>query len=338
MLTTPFVICSAVAVLLLWLAWRTRRSIRRKLKRLLGFRWFTTLLIPLIAATPPVIIAMTDEKKNYWPTIFWQPIREFLKDHPPLVTFALLWPVGFLLLAYGGGWIRKKFIDLDELTTKEYGLILRTLDEVAGNKMVRFGNLAADTRSKTATVDAGAIFQTITQPTAQIIALLNGIYLVFLLDAETANPQAPGTISVTLAHMNKGQFEKFDGWVPQNRPPNSSQQHLRRRESAIHQAAKKRKPMIVKDIARELRKAPADQRFCPGAPGSSEEGSIIAYPVIHQATNDVPYVITVRSENPNHFTPRLKARYDVLLRPFSIRISIEHSLELLKHYHANHIG
>lgn len=338
MLTTSFVICSAITALLALLVWWKRRFIRRRLKRLLGFRWFTTLLIPLIAATPPIIVAMTDEQKNYWPTVFWQPIRQFLKDHPPLVTFALLWPVGFLLLAYAGGWIRKKFIDLDELTTKEYGLILRTLDEVAGNKMVRFGNLAADTRSATATVNAGAIFQTITQPTEQIRSLLNGIYLVFLLDAETANPQDPGTISVTLARMNKGQFEKFDGWVPQNRPPNSSQQHLRRRESAIHQAAKKRKPMIVKDIARELRKAPADQRFCPGAPGSSEEGSIIAYPVIHQATSDVPYVITVRSENPNHFTPRLKERYHVLLQPFSIRISIEHSLDLLKQYHATHNG
>src|SRR5205085_3227900 len=153
-----------------------------------------TLLIPLIAAIPLLVVAATDEKKNYWPPEIWQPTRAFLERHPGLITASLLWPIGVIVLAYAGGWIRKRFIDLDELTAKEYGLMLGALDDVAGNKMERFGRLAADTLSATAAVNPGAIFPHITQPGTQIAALLKGVYLVFLRDAEAADPYNPGTI------------------------------------------------------------------------------------------------------------------------------------------------
>jgi hypothetical protein len=209
---------------------------------------------------------------------------------------------------------------------------LRALDEIDGNKMGRFGNLAADTLSPTVAVNPDAIFQTITQPTTQITAIVNAIYLVFRLDAEATDPQDTGAICVTLARLKKGQFDRFEVWVPQHQAPNSSRQHLRRRDSAIERAAAARQPIIITDLGRELRKR-GDKRFCRGAPGSSEEGSIIAYPVFHQPTNDVPYVITIRSQHLGHFIPRLKERYAILLQPFVIRISIEHSLALLKEYH-----
>jgi len=293
------------------------------------------LLIPLIAAIPAVILAATDEKRNLWPTWLWQWLREFLQRHPPVATAALVWPGVVILLAYGGGWIRRRFIDLDELTAREYGLILGALDQIDGHKMGRFGSLAAETMSATVAVNPDGIFQTITQPSAQIAAIINGIYLVFRLDAEATDPQDTGAICVTLARLKKNQFNKFEVWVPQHKAPNSSLQELRNRDSAIEQAAAARSPVIISDIARELRK-PGAKRFCKGAPGSSDEGSIIAYPVIHQPTGDVPYVITIRSQHPGQFTPRLRDRYSILLEPFALRISIEHSLALLKQYHANH--
>ena len=315
--------------------YRFRQPLRKRIKRLLGYRWVSTLFVPIIAVLPPVLVAATDEEKNYWPAAVWGPLRQFLAAHRPLATLALFWPVGVLLLAFGGGWIRKKFIDLDELTAKEYGLILRSLDEIAGNKMGRFGSLAADTFSATAAVDPDAIFQTITQPGTQISSLLNGIYLVFRLDAEAAEPNSSATICVTLARLHKGQFIDFEAWVPQHQPPTSKTRLLKNRESAIFYCATQRKPLIIGDLSKELKKR-TGRRFAQGAPGSSEEGSIIAYPVIHQATNSVPYVITVRSQNRNHFSPRLKERYRILLQPFALRISIEHSLAVLKEYHASH--
>jgi hypothetical protein len=323
------------AALVVGILYGIRQRVRRRIKHLLGHRWFSTLFIPVIAVLPPVLVAATDEQKNYWPSAIWSPLREFLRTHRPLATLALFWPVGVLLLAYGGGWIRKRFIDLDELTAKEYGLILRSLDEVAGNKMGRFASLAADTFSATASVDPKAIFQTITQPGTQISSLLNGIYLVFRLDAEAAEPHSPATICVTLARLHKGQFVDFEAWVPQHQPPTSKAQLLKNRESAIFYCATQRKPLIISDVSKELKKR-TGRRFAQGAPGSPEEGSIIAYPVIHQATNSVPYVITVRSHTRNHFTPRLKERYRILLQPFALRISIEHSLAVLKEYHATH--
>jgi hypothetical protein len=324
-----------LAAILIWRAKRARQSLRRKIKRLLGRRFVATLLVPLIAAIPPVILAATDEKKNFWPAWLWKLIRDFLTQYPALATAALVWPGVVIVLAYAGGWIRKRFIDLDELTATEYGLILRALDEIDGNKMARFGNLAADTQSATIAVNPDAIFQTITQPSIQIAAIISAIYLVFRLDAEATDPQNTGALCVTLARLKKSQFEKFEVWVPQTQAPSSSRQHLRRKESAIERAATTRKPVIVNDIARELKRKHGEKRFCAGAPGSSEDGSIIAFPVFHQPTNDVPYVITIRSQHPGHFVPRLRDRYAILLQPFVIRISIEHSLALLKEYHAS---
>lgn len=333
---TPLRVIAVIAICgLAWLAWSSRQNLRRRIKRLLGFRVITTLLIPLVAALPPVIVAATDERKNYWPNVMWEPVRKFLQDHPAVATIALFWPAGVIILAFFGGWARKRFIDLDELTAKEYGLILRALDDVSGNKMSRFGTLAADAVSATATVNPAAIFQTITQPAVQIATLLNGIYLVFRLDAEAADPAHPGTISVTVAKLFKGEFVEFQAWVPQHQPPNSTREQLRNRESAIERAAALRKPVIIKNIGDELAKR-GEKRFVRGAPGSSEEGSLIAYPVIHQPTNDVPYVVTIRSAYVGHFRPALRGRYAILLQPFLIRISIEHSLALLKEFHANY--
>jgi hypothetical protein len=117
MLVTPGTIIGAIVfvliVLVFWRARRVRQSLRRKIKRLLGRRVVSTLLIPLIAAVPPVILAATDEKKNYWPLWFWKWIRDFLQGHPAVATMALVWPAGVIILAFGGGWIRKRFIDLD---------------------------------------------------------------------------------------------------------------------------------------------------------------------------------------------------------------------------------
>lgn len=327
--------CIAGAVGFVCLCWVWRDRVRRKIKRLLGLRVVSTLLVPLAAAIPLLVLAITDEKKNYWPAPLWKSVRDFLDYYPWLTTAALLWPIIVIVAAYAGGWLRKRFIDLDEITAKEYGLILRALDEVAGHKMGRFGSLAADTVSPTASVNPSAIFQTITQPVAQVAALLNGIFLVFRLDAEAANPENPDTISVTLARLERGQFTSFEAWVPQHQPPNSTSQHLRRRDSAVERAAAQRKMLIIKDIKRELKKG-TGKRFCPGAPGSSEDGSMIAFPIIHQATKDVPYVVCVRSQQSGHFSPRFKDRYATLLQPFAIRISIEHSLAILKDYHAAH--
>ena len=327
-----FIVVVVMVVVVLCLAKRTRRSLRRKIKRLLGIPFVSTLLVPLIAAAPPVILAATGEKKNFWPDWFWNPIRDFLVRHPAVATGMLLWPGGVIVLAYGGGWIRKRFIDLDELTTKEYALILRSLDEIDGSKMARFGKLAGDAQSPTIALNPDSIFQTITQPATQISAIINAIYLVFRLDAEAADPQNTGAICVTLARLKKNQFEMFEAWVPQTQAPSSSKPHLRRRDSAIERAAATRKPVIISNIARELKKH-GEKRFCRGAAGSSDEGSIIAFPVFHQPTNDVPYVITIRSQHPGQYVPRLRDRYGILLQPFVIRISIEHSLALLKEYH-----
>jgi hypothetical protein len=313
--------------------WRSRRWLRKKLKRLFGSRFVTTMAIPLIAVLPPLVITAADERHHLAPANFWANFRTWLNNNPAVATVAMFWPLGVICGGYLLVKVRERIGKLDELTAKEYGFVLHSVDNAAGQKMTRFGTAAERICRAEPDLAAADIFQTITQPAAQRVALVDGIYQIFRLDAESAEPGSGDLISVKLAVMRGGLFERFETWLPGDHAPNSNALQLRRPECAMTVAAQTREGLVIEDIAAELAKF-TQRRFTQGAPGSSDQGSLIAFPVVHHPTNAVPYVVAVRSENQRHFKENQMARYRRLLRPFLIRMSIEHSLSLLKEYHA----
>lgn len=319
---------SAVAVLIL--AVILRKWLRKSVKKWLASRVITTVWIPLIAALPPLIVSAAGEKHHPWPAIHWKQLREWLDLHPFFITAALLWPLGIIFGAYLLNLLRGRIVD--ELTAKEYGFVLHSLDDAAGKKMKRFGDAYTRVTANPPKLKPSEIFQTIAQPRDQRSALVDGIYQIFRLDAESHEPGSGDDITVKLARMRTKSFETFEAWLPADQAPNSGPTELCAKECSLTLAANTGEPVIIENINSELAKK-RKPRFVPGAPGSSATGSLISFPVIHPPTGDVPYVVTVRSAKASHFKEHRKNRYAALLRPFLFRIRSEHTLSLLKEHH-----
>jgi hypothetical protein len=325
----PLILVAVVLVI-----WFNRRVVRRWLKELLASEVATKVVIPFVGALPPLVITASsiDEKHHLWPAQVWTDLRNWLDANPAIATAAFFWPIGVILGAYLLGKVRQRLIKLDELTAKEYGFVLHSIDNAAGEKMRRFGDAARRVVAEPALLLPNQIFATITQPLDQRSALIDGIYQIFRLDAESTEPASGDLISVKLARMKGGMFDSFEAWLPADHAPNSGPAQLCTPECSLSVAAATREPVIIEDIERELSRSGTHQ-FTAGALGSSATGSLISFPIIHQPTDGVPYVVTVRSEKAMHFRDNWKGRYRALLRPFLTRISSEHSLSLLKEYH-----
>jgi hypothetical protein len=317
-----------------WLFWRSRRGLRRRLKRILAKPFLTSVLIPAAAAIPPLFVACSDEKHQVAPAEFWKWVREIFDWQPWIRTAAMFWPIVIVVAAYLLALFRRRYLDLDELTAKQYGFMLQSLDDTVGKKMKRFAEAAERIRQSPPALHPYDIFDTITQPQKQREALINGIYLVFRLEAESIDPGSGDSITVKLAKMDEGSlFTEFEFWLPADQAPYSTAAELRRSECALSIAASTGKPLVIEDINKELSKK-RESKFVRGAKGSSEDGSLLVYPVVYRPTITVPYVICLRSERKGHFRVAMLPRYGILLQSFLKRISMEHSLSLLKEYHA----
>jgi hypothetical protein len=325
-------ICALALLALCVAAILGRQWLRKKLKKWLASRFITTVVVPLVAVFPPLVVTASDEKRHLWPANLWNDLRIWLDTHPAVITVALFWPMALIFGAYLLSLARRRIIELDELTAKEYGFVLHTIDHAAGKRMNRFGDATARIFKTPPELEAHNIFQTITKPLDQRSTLIDGIYHVFRLDAESREARSGDFISVKLARMKNGLFAGFEAWLPADQSPNSGPEQLSSKECSLFRAAVTRAGIIIENIESELSKT-TNRQFVAGALGSSVTGSLISFPVLHQPTHDVPYVVTVRSEKSGHFRENRRARYYALLRPFLIRISIEHSISLLKEYH-----
>lgn len=340
-MTPDLVVAVATVYIALWIAgvaltifvivWLARGPLRRHVKWLLGSSVFTTLMIPLIAALPPLGIAIASNENKFVPDSLKVTIRDWLSLHPLITATALVWPLTLIPLTYLGTWLKKSFAQIDDLTTKEYGLVLRAINEASGHRLKRLGKLEDELQRSPEKHAAHDFFAEVVNPEEQIVELLWGVYIVFQLEIDTAYPGERHLLRIALARMRNKRFEDFVSWLPESRRPSSSEEELGRKECALSCAAETKQIVIVSDIAKELRKKHRHRRFTKGSAGSSGEGSIIAYPIIG-SRGDVPYVLSIRSDKTKHFKQSMKPRYRILLDPFSIRLAIEHSLTVIREH------
>lgn len=198
------------------------------------------------------------------------------------------------------------------------------LDRPVGQKLIRFGKVAKRL-SKKGGEDAGAVFREITQPEIQIALLVESLYMFFLQEVESKEE-----LKVTLARMKRAKIESFECFLPHGSGPKSNAATLQSPEATVNRAAKLKKPIVVADIAAELRKK-KNRQYAPGSGGSGNEGSMICYPVIDpELPNDVPFVITIKYFQKNHFTVTRRRRYEFVLQRFSERIAMENRLRIIK--------
>jgi hypothetical protein len=119
-------------------------------------------------------------------------------------------------------------------------------------------------------------------------------------------------------------------YAPPSISPRSDVSDLNNRESAICVCIRSKKIHIVEDTKKEANKKGKKTFFAAKEEDNSDDGSLIVYPVIHHYSNQVVYVVCISSNKSKYFSKKQKNTYDMYIKQFALRMSLEHSLVLIK--------
>lgn len=206
---------------------------------------------------------------------------------------------------------------------------MSAIDNVVGAKEQRFSRHLQKLRLGGAQAAAGDVFSEITKPDEQMNSLILGVYSVF---DSVLKGQIEGkyVLKVNLATVDHdGNVKSIHFHYPSNHPVRSSLEALNDPRSAMRSAVRTRQPVILESIyAESLRPKP---RFVvTDSTREKEDGSLICFPVIHDALGVVVFVISIHVDRAGVFKQKYLHSYTELLKPFSLRIKLEYSLFALK--------
>ena len=293
------------------------------LKAIVLSRITTGLIIPVCAALPVALIAQASSAHPF-PDWFFVPFNAWLVAHPLTRMFLSWWVILLIPLSLVLSKVRDWLKGNHDLEQRELLTLQRMLDRPVGQKLNRFGRVAKRLVGG-AKEDVGAVFREITQPEIQIELLLESLYMFFGHDVESKDD-----LKVTLARMRKGRIVAFERFLPLGDGPKSNPENLKSPDAAVNRAGKEKKTIIVNDIAKELGRK-KNRQCVAGGNGSSNQGSMICFPVIDpELSDDVPFVITIKYFETNHFTAAKRRRYEFVLQRFSERIAMENRLRIIK--------
>jgi len=212
-----------------------------------------------------------------------------------------------------------------EINRDDILVLLKSIGIVVGDKMKRFSNLAKANISKT-TINPQQIFFELTKPEQQINLLISA-----LRTSIERIDQTNSFFRVGLLLIKNDEPYEWAYFDPAERPPRTTAEELSHPGSTVMRSIKAKSPVLVEDIARELKlKNKEKRRFLKYNTVDGEEGSQLCYPIIHPATNKVEYVITIAGNKKLCLEEKHLPLYTWLIDHFAMRVSLEHSLLLLK--------
>ena len=204
-------------------------------------------------------------------------------------------------------------------------MLIAAIDNVVGSKARRFAERAGNINGLT----RESVFDEITQPTKQIAEIARAICDLFNL--ATTDKKRRNLIRVVLATINENnEITGLPIYYPEDEPVRSTVDALNDPSSAIRIAAKTRRIVIITDIAKELKKAKGKRKFADTGNEQDNVGSLICYPVLHNGTKRVPFVISIHCEDAGYFKEDFIDLYELTLQRFALRLSLEYSLLTIK--------
>lgn len=285
---------------------------------------FIYLLKPLIISALPVIMAFYSTDSIHKRISEISPEITSYCDANVLKVILYAAVLLFVLTAIFG-WIEQQANKQCEIDDVSLHTLLKILDRIVGAKSARFGKnykkllASRDTCAKT-------VFNEITKPDEQIALLTEGIYSFFeSLDKENV------AIKVVVAPLKNNVIE--DDWLycaPTSNPPRTPLSELKHPESALSACLKNKSIVIIEDVQKEALKTKNRNFIITRDDAKTEEGSLVCYPVIHSTTNEVAYILSIYANKKCYFTKQRKPIFENFLQRFALRISLEHSLSLLK--------
>lgn len=213
-----------------------------------------------------------------------------------------------------------------ELSRDDLDSILKSLNVVVGDKAMRFASYLKNCTSQNNAVDPAATFDTITQPKQQIALLISAVRGAFeCIDS------ADTLYRVGLLIIRDGKPVEWAHFDPADHPPRTPPTDLSHPGSTVMHAVRARTTVIVEDIARELRgRSKNNRRYVRGNTRDDDEGSQLCYPVIHPATGQVEYVITVTGDGKCCMPEKHRPLYEWIINHYALRLNLEHSLMVIK--------
>lgn len=286
--------------------------------------WYVRIIIvPLFLVTPPALITalysnegLKEFLRVYTPGIF-NYIAPIGHDHVLLFNlFVVAYPA--VLLAFGG--VIAKRAESNGLSVTGLLSLLTSLDQIVGVKNIRFERQLNNNQ-----LTKENAFETITNPLLQISEIVRSICDFF---NATRNEKSKPLIRVTLAVMKGSKIVDLPVFFPTDEPIRSSLPSLNSPQSAIVIAARTKKMVLISDISKELKKHVSKRKFVNTGNDVDNTGSIICFPI--RTISGVPYVVSIHCEEEGYFKDEFKDLYEHSLQRFALRMSVEHSLLMMK--------
>ena len=307
-------------------SWRSKAC--KKLTPIFEKWWARYIFGPLLVSIPPALALgylRLPKVRAYLDGILPVPLGSFLATHEVQLFFlAVFWSYALVAL-YGA--VQGCAKASEEIDTVGLLALFETIEKVVGAKADRF---EAATRTLAANASAGDVFSVITQPDQQIALLGAGLHGFFeSLEKEVA-------FKVSIAAITDGKPTEWFYYAPPSDPPRTSIETLRRPESAICQAVRRKDLVIVEDFHEELRKGSEKARYVTENTNDCDEGSLLCYPLLRGKSGKIPLVVTVVADRKGYFSHKKRQLYIWILKRFAVRMQLELHLQSLKERVAPH--
>ncbi len=314
----------------------------RKLSFIIEIWWVKYFFIPIFETIPPALLLFAidhNSAANATEAVekakvvgeatasteqYFTSTLELIAEHP-FETAAL---VALYLILFNGviSAIRSKGVDEEEIDSIGLLKLFEVLEEIVGVKSRRFGGHLKDLEesSENDSHDGGVTFDTITKPKQQIAVIAKGLHAFFdAIDKEGV------AFRVSVIEIEDNKPMGYFWWCPDSSPPTTAIDALQSPESSISACISSRNIIIIPDVQAEADRG-ENRHYVPADGAGDEEGSLVCYPIIHQYTDTIPYAITIVADKRNYFTTERKKLYKWVFKHFAVRMSLEHSLLVLK--------
>lgn len=293
----------------------------RYILRIYHYWWIQYLMAPLLLTVPPVLLTkyVDNEKFHTYIKNNFPYTAEFLDEYY-LFSIVLAAFYTFFILAIAKSILKRanaNGLDIDGLL-----ILIKTLDGIVGQKDKRFGDYYK--RRKEFTKDN--LFCEITQPENQISEIVRGIWQLF--EAEKSK-STHNLIRVVLAEIKNEKIIDTSLYFPSDEPVIVSLEVLNNENSTLLTAYRLKKLIVIPNIQEELSKTESKSKYI--AAGTDDDfGSLICYPIVHNPTKTIPFIISIHCDEKNYFKKEFSDIYRHSLQRFALRLSLEYSLLLIK--------
>lgn len=289
--------------------------------------WFVKYLIrPIFFLLPPMVLTMVAVRKGLQQEVVnyvGQGVGEYLNQSALLIIVGTYLYVVILKAIYAA--IKSYAKPAKELGVGDLLALIKAIDIVVGDKTKRMSSEAKKALSKGKACGKTTFLQ-ITRPDQQIPLLISGLRGIFeYMDEQKA------VFRVGLLKVERDKPVDWYSFDPASLPPRTQAATLSAPTSSVAHCIKTKSIVVIDDIQKELKKKnKKNRRFIKGNTLDSDNGSQLCYPLVHPATGKVEYVFTVAGNRPCCLIDKHTELYAWIIKHFAVRISMEHSLLIMK--------